>query len=148
VVTQADGDGQHRDQPHPEPQQLRRRHAELKPERAGPGQLLREAVEHDQPDGAHGGHRGKQQLVTAMAGRHQDDVRAHEERHVAKGQLHRTRLERPAQRDVGDDEAQRDEEEDRQQQPQLQPAPGDPHQGRITGRAASGRGRRSARRRS
>jgi hypothetical protein len=58
----------------------------------------------------------------------EEHVRADEERHVANRQGQVTGVERPGQCDVGDDEAQWDEQEDRQQKAELDPAPGDPHQ--------------------
>ena len=148
VVAQADRDRQHRGQPDAEPEQLRRRHAELDAEEARPRQVLREAVEHDHADAAHGGDRRQQELVAPVARHDQDHVGGDEHRDVADREAERSRIEPSAQRDVRDHEAEGDQHQDRQQQPKLDPAPGETHQARLIGRGASARGRSSARRRS
>ena len=75
--------------------------------------------------------------VAAMPEGGEDDVRGDEQRHVADGQAQRTDLELPAERDVGDREPERDEKEDGEEQPELGPAPGEPHQMPVIGPAAS-----------
>ncbi len=110
VVAQADRDGQHGHHPDPEPEQLRGRHAELDAQGTRPGQVLRQPVEHHHADGPHGADRRKDQLVSAMAGCHEEEVRAEEERGVPEGQGEVPGIERAGQRDVRHGEPERGKE--------------------------------------
>ena len=65
IVAQAHGDGDHGRQAHGEPHQLGPNHAEV--QRRVAGEVLRQAVEHDHPDGPEGRRRGHEQLVPPMA---------------------------------------------------------------------------------
>ena len=148
VVPQADRDRDHGGDPDPEPQELGGGHAELDAEGAGARKVLREAVQHDHAEPAHRADRRQDQLVAAMAERDEQQVRPGDEDDVPDREGQVPHLEGPGQRDVGDDESEGNEQQDREEEAELRPAPGDRHRRRITDPAACGRARSSARRRS
>ena len=93
VVAQPDGDGEHRDDPDRDPEDLRRGHAQLDLPQARAGKVLRQPVEHHDPDAADGADRGEQELIATVPGQDEDEMGGDEDADVDQGEREITRLE-------------------------------------------------------
>ena len=106
------------------------------PEQGHPGEILREAVQHDQAHAANGRGQGEQHLVAPVAERDEDEVRPEHHGDVRDRQPKGPGIELVGHRDVGESEPQRDEDQQRDEEPELGAAPGDAH--RLSAPAACG----------